>query len=231
MLRGCSRFKTNSLVFVLKRLSLAEHSRKAFTDDIKVDLTEAIPLMKAVVETSPNKDAFSKGVESLEKATDPIRKEILSEARRILHLTIGEKSAARTDLSNWVQKNIKENYNRYSSHLHSQSDKAALKIKPVDPIYESNAETVDGRIVLRDMAAEKIERGVVPPANLPIPSQWLRANHNPSYTTTPGSVCFEKFPWRNATLVDDYPERGPTRAIVIKSLHRYFVHFQYTIKK
>ena len=75
---------------------------------------------------------------------------------------------------------------------------------------------VVARIVLRHMAAEKIEHGVVPPANLPIPSQWLRPNQNPAYATTPGSVSFDKFPWRNATLVDDYPELGPTRATVIK---------------
>lgn len=131
---------------------------KAFTDDIKTDLAEAIKIMKAVVETSPNKTAISKGVETLEKAMDPIRKDILSEARRILHITRGEKSAARIDLSNWVQLNIKENYNRYSSHLHSQSEKAALKIKSVDPIYESNAETVDGRIVLRDNYDKILEK-------------------------------------------------------------------------
>ncbi len=72
------------------------------------------------------------------------------------------------------------------------------------------------RIALRHMSAEKVALGVTAPANLPIPSEWLRPNHNPSYATTHGSVSFDKFPWRNARLVEDYAGLGPTRAKVIK---------------
>ena len=75
---------------------------------------------------------------------------------------------------------------------------------------------VVARVALRHLGAEKIKRGVIPPANLPIPSQWLTPKHNPAYATTAGDMSFAKFPWRNATLVEDYPELGPTRARVTK---------------
>lgn len=123
---------------------------KDFTDVIKADLGTAIQLMKAVAENSSNKVFIQKEIESLEKAMDPIRKDILSAARKVLRITRNEPSASRSTLANWIQQNISENYDRYSSHLYSQSKKAALNIESVEPIYDTDAPQEDGRIILRD---------------------------------------------------------------------------------
>ena len=123
---------------------------KDFTDVIKTDLATAIQLMKAVAENSSNKVFIQKEVESLEKAMDPIRKDILSAARKVLRITRNESSVSRSTLANWIQQNISENYDRYSSHLYSQSNKAALNIEAVEPAYDNNAPQEDGRIILRD---------------------------------------------------------------------------------
>lgn len=123
---------------------------KDFTDVIKTDLATAIQLIKAVAESSSNKVFIQKEVESLEKAMDPIRKDILSSARKVLRITRNEPSASRSTLASWIQQNISENYDRYSSHLYSQSKKAALSIESVEPTYDSNAPQEDGRIILRD---------------------------------------------------------------------------------
>lgn len=123
---------------------------KDFTDVIKADLATAIQLMKAVAESSSNNVFIQKEIESLEKAMDPIRKDILSVARKVLRITRNESSASRSTLSSWIQQNISENYDRYSSHLYSQSKKAALNIEAVEPTYDNNAPQEDGRIILRD---------------------------------------------------------------------------------
>jgi 2-oxoisovalerate dehydrogenase E1 component len=123
---------------------------KEFTDVIKTDLATVIQLMKSVAEVSSNKVFIQKEIESLEKAMDPIRKDILSTARKVLRITRNESSASRSTLANWIQQNISENYDRYSSHLHSQSQKAALNISAVEPTYDTNAPQEDGRIILRD---------------------------------------------------------------------------------
>lgn len=123
---------------------------KDFTDGIKTDLATAIQLMKSVAEASLNKVFIEKEVEALEKAMDPIRKDILSAARKVLRITRNEKNAGRAKLASWIQQNISENYDRYSSHLYSQSKHAALNIEAVEPTYDTDAPLEDGRIILRD---------------------------------------------------------------------------------
>src|SRR5690606_17925844 len=51
---------------------------------------------------------------------------------------------------NWIKQQTAINYNRYSSHLYSESKFAALNIEPVEPTYDDNAPMEDGRIILRD---------------------------------------------------------------------------------
>ena len=49
-------------------------------------------------------------------------------------------------LDQWNQ----ENQDRYSSHLYSKSEWAAKKVKEVAPTYDTDAEEVDARIILKD---------------------------------------------------------------------------------
>lgn len=123
---------------------------KEFTDVLKKDLAEAIQLIKTVAEQSSNKAFIQKEIEALEKAMDPIRKDILSAAKKVLRLIRNEQNPAKTALSAWIQQQTSANYDRYSSHLYSQSEKAALKIKGIEPTYDANAPQEDGRIILRD---------------------------------------------------------------------------------
>lgn len=123
---------------------------KEFTDVIKKDLSEAIQLIKNVAEHSSNKAFIQKEIDALEKAMDPIRKDILSAAKKVLRLIRNEQNPAKATLSAWIQQQTAVNYDRYSSHLYSQSEKAALKIEAVEPTYDATAPQEDGRIILRD---------------------------------------------------------------------------------
>lgn len=123
---------------------------KAYTDSIKDDLSTALQLMKAVAENSPEKAFIQKETESLEKAMDPIRKDILSAAKKILRLVRNEQHPAKAALAAWIQQQTAVNYDRYSSHLYSQSASAALNIQGVEPSYDTDAPMEDGRIILRD---------------------------------------------------------------------------------
>ena len=131
---------------------------KAFTDDFKNDISEAISLMKAVSNESPNAAFINKEIESLEKAFEPIRKDILSTTRKVLRMVREEKSASKQALSSWIKRQIDENYDRYSSHLHSQSKYSALKINAVAPTYDGSNAQEDGRIILRDNYRRILEK-------------------------------------------------------------------------
>lgn len=122
---------------------------KAFTQDLKEDLTEAVSLLKALAASSENGVFITKMAEELEKAMDPIRKDILGTARKVLRMVRGENSTAKTNLANWIKKQIDVNYERYSSFLYSEKDDSALNVTPVPVRYDSD-EQVDGRIILRD---------------------------------------------------------------------------------
>lgn len=123
---------------------------KAFTDVLTQDKNEAVGLIRALAEESSNGALIGKLADELEKAMDPIRKDVLSATRKALRLTRGEGGASRQALSAWIRQQIQVNFDRYSSHLHSESAQSALNIDPVAPEYDGSGDMEDGRIILRD---------------------------------------------------------------------------------
>jgi 2-oxoisovalerate dehydrogenase E1 component len=123
---------------------------KAFTDAIQEDIANALSLMKAVASESPNATFISKEIETLEKAFEPVRKDILSISRKVLRLVREENTASKAALSAWIKSRIEENFDRYSSHLHSESQFAASNIVAVAPTYDGFNTQEDGRIILRE---------------------------------------------------------------------------------
>ena len=122
---------------------------KAFTDNMQADLATAVQLMKNVVEESPNKVFISKDIEALEKAFEPIRKDVLNVVRGVIRKTRGEQNSHRTTLKNWLSQQLTDNADRYSSYLYSQSEKNIFNIEPIAPVYNDNSKE-DGRIILRE---------------------------------------------------------------------------------
>jgi len=123
---------------------------KDYTDSIKSDIADSISLMKAVSAKSPNKTFIDKEIETLEKAFEPIRKDIFNTVRKVLRMVKGEQSAERKGLINWLKLNLDVNFDRYSGQLHSSSEKNALSITHVPAQYNNDGRIEDGRIVLRD---------------------------------------------------------------------------------
>lgn len=123
---------------------------KEFTASIQKDIQEALQLMKAVAASSPNKAFIEKEIEGLEKAFEPIRKDVFNTVRSVIRLVRGESSAERSMLINWLKQKIDQNFDRYSSFLYSQSERSALNIEPIPAEYDNDGRVEDGRIVLKD---------------------------------------------------------------------------------
>ncbi len=130
---------------------------KLFTDDLKTDLTAVLPLLKALSNTSNHRELISKEISLLEQTKDPIRKEIMGTARKVLRIVRSESSAEKNALISWIREQLEQNKRRYSSFLHSESDVSALKIKAVAPEYSSD-HFDDGRIILRDNYRELLKK-------------------------------------------------------------------------
>jgi 2-oxoisovalerate dehydrogenase E1 component len=123
---------------------------KAFTGAIKADIQDAISLMEAVAEKSPNKTFIQKDIDGLKNAFEPVKKDIFNAVRAVIRKVRGESTLERTAIINWLRLKTNENFDRYSSHLHSASEKAAINIPPIDAVYEADAKMEDGRLILRD---------------------------------------------------------------------------------
>ncbi len=131
---------------------------KSYCDEIKIDLDKAISLMKSVAFESPNAIFVSKEVESLERAMEPLRKDIFNSARKVLRIVREEKTASRKALSSWIEQEIEVNKSRYSSHLYSESQYNIPSIIPVEPTYDEDPVMEDGRIILRENYRKLFER-------------------------------------------------------------------------
>ena len=120
----------------------------AFVAPTKSEQNELIELLQNIAEESANKIFINKFISDLKSIKEPIRKEILVTARKVLRLIANENS--RTKLSEWITNYIEKIQPKFSSHLFSQSDKNVFSVKEVLPLYDENAEETDARLVLRD---------------------------------------------------------------------------------
>lgn len=117
---------------------------------IKSDLDVAVALLENLANESSQKVFIEKIISDLKSIKEPIRKDVLSAARRVLRMCKDEHSSSKETLSNWIKKQLELNYERYSSNLYSESNWSALKVNSSVPTYDSNAELVDGRIILKE---------------------------------------------------------------------------------
>jgi pyruvate/2-oxoglutarate/acetoin dehydrogenase E1 component/TPP-dependent pyruvate/acetoin dehydrogenase alpha subunit len=122
----------------------------AFCDVLKQDLTSALELLKALAAESTQGSFIQLEITALEKAMEPIRKDIFNAVRKCLRIVRGENGPARQALILWLEREKAKNYDRYSENLYSTSEQNALNITPVDPTYEATPTMEDGRIILRE---------------------------------------------------------------------------------
>ncbi|MBN8642103.1 MAG: transketolase [Flavobacteriales bacterium] len=120
----------------------------AFVQPLKEEQQELVALLNDCASSSSNKVFIEKYASELGSIKEPIRKEILTTARKVLRLVINEPCQAQ--IANWITSYTAKIQPKFSSHLFSQSDKNVLNSKNVAPIYTDSSEDVDARLVLRD---------------------------------------------------------------------------------
>jgi pyruvate/2-oxoglutarate/acetoin dehydrogenase E1 component len=115
---------------------------------MKSERQELLTVLKSIAGNNPNKVFIDKISSELEAIKNPNRKEILVSARKTLRILTDETS--RKTLANWIKNYTGTIQQKFSSHLHSQSDKKATTILEVLPTYNDTAEEVDARLIIRD---------------------------------------------------------------------------------
>jgi pyruvate/2-oxoglutarate/acetoin dehydrogenase E1 component/TPP-dependent pyruvate/acetoin dehydrogenase alpha subunit len=120
----------------------------SFTSPIKTEQTELITLLESVANTSENKIFIQKYTADLKEIKEPYRKDLLITARKVLRMIAHENG--KTELSNWINNYLQKIQPKFSSHLHSTSNKNVFSVKEVLPTYDDKVEDADGRMILRD---------------------------------------------------------------------------------
>ncbi len=92
--------------------------------------------------------------EQLAKMGDPIRSDITAAGKQITRLICdactNPDNSLKKRVTDWLDRDILENEDHYSSHLYSQTGESALLVSPVPPLYDPEPELVPGREILRD---------------------------------------------------------------------------------
>ncbi len=122
----------------------------AFINPIKSEKYQVIALLDKAAASSINSAFIGKLKNDLAAIDEPLRKDLLSAARKALRYLISEDSVEKTELQNWINSYITYIQPKYSSHLYSESDLKAQNQSEILPTYSDDAQEVDGRVILRD---------------------------------------------------------------------------------
>lgn len=124
-----------------------------FTKPIIAERDELINLIDKNSCKCAKDNHINKLINDLIKINYPNRKDIFSTVKKILRYlcqTCDSKKPIKSALINWLENKNKENTLRYCSHLYSESEYSALKIKQAAPIYSENSQLIQGREILKN---------------------------------------------------------------------------------
>ena len=137
-----------SLIARKEVLEAKKAAWNAFVTPMKEERDSLISTLNGLEISSNNKETANKYIQDLIAIKEPIRKDTMVVARKILRLISNPES--KLVLSNWITDYSDKIQPKFSSHLFSQSNKNIFSVNEVLPIYDENVEAVDARLVLRD---------------------------------------------------------------------------------
>tara|TARA_B100000787_G_scaffold159892_2_gene138485 strand:- start:69543 stop:71996 length:2454 start_codon:yes stop_codon:yes gene_type:complete len=134
-----------------KEVSTAKRNAwSAFTNEIKLEVATAVNLLERIALQSSNRNFITKLKNDLTVIVEPIRKDIISTSRKVLRYIKDENFNEKIELQEFIKNSIKDAAYKYSSHLTSETEDAAINISEITPIYNLEDTTVDGRIIMRE---------------------------------------------------------------------------------
>ncbi len=119
-----------------------------FNKPIKSKIAELQTLISKLEQASPLKDKIAGVAKDLKSAYNPVNKDLVESAKRILRIIGRENHDAKKELSNWLHHFEAEARVTFNTHLHSDTPYAALKVKEVSAKFSSTSEEKNGFEIL-----------------------------------------------------------------------------------
>lgn len=131
---------------------------KEYVTPIKEEIKEVASLISKLAEVSNESKKLKEVAKNLKQSLDIYRKTAMKAAHDALRITRYEHSKERDELLNLLRFGREVNNDRYNTYLYSQSEKAAVKIEPVMPEYDDDAEVLNGHEILVKFFDSALER-------------------------------------------------------------------------
>lgn len=130
----------------------------AFKEFLREDLQTATKLIGECAGISKYASEISKLKNELDTKVNPIRSDAVGYARKAVATMFDEQSPQKEALKAFIKKVSEKSVDRYSSHLYSESEWAAVKIEEIKAVYSKSSQFADGKDVLRTCFDLMLER-------------------------------------------------------------------------
>ncbi|MCF2519962.1 thiamine pyrophosphate-dependent enzyme [Dyadobacter sp. CY351] len=131
---------------------------QAYRKELDKEYLETIQLLQDAMRSSAHANELSNIVLELSKTYLPVRRDMVSSIRKALRLLGREDNPSKDALKASLQNSLKDNAQRFSTYLYSDSADSPLNVPPVKPEFSEESPTVDGREVIRSYFNALFER-------------------------------------------------------------------------
>src|SRR5690606_11088665 len=129
-----------------------------FSGEIKKEIYQVVALLKTTAEKSSRKVLLLQMADDLPKTFNPIRKDGITAVRKALLALRFDPENVKAELSAWYRAQDSKNFDRYNSHLYSQSEWSVARVKEIAPTYDDKSQLVDGRELLQMFFDHTLEK-------------------------------------------------------------------------
>ncbi len=129
-----------------------------YISPVKSDTEKLLTIYKALEQSCTRKAIVLKVRDQLKKLIEPLLSEVVKNARQMLIEVGHEKVTAVEELKAWLARAKVRCQKRYNTHLHSSSEKAALKVPVIKPTYSENSPKKNGFQILNAFFDKALKR-------------------------------------------------------------------------
>ncbi len=130
---------------------------KAFITPIVEEQNYVIARLEQMATSAAEAQTLQNMAAQLKTIKEPTRKDVFSTARRALRLVRNENVPGKQELIDWLNEQNSINYDRYSTHLYSETEHSPMFVPEVPPQYSTDKKA-DGRVIVRDNFDKILEK-------------------------------------------------------------------------
>ncbi len=127
----------------------------AYQKPIQKDRTALLSIIehKKCVCKKENLDKITIYTQNLKGLENPIRKDNISTAKKILRyicINCNQREKLQEEIGKYLKHQFVVNFEKYSSALYTEDEHSALEVEKIDPVYSDASPEVPGREIIRD---------------------------------------------------------------------------------